>query len=90
MSIVIFWLDKLKTSCHNRTIGLNFFMSNRCLFCQNNKKIKHQKIDPYSIIELKTGYVSLGYNQYYKGYYLFISRVHDTESHKLNKVNKNI
>jgi diadenosine tetraphosphate (Ap4A) HIT family hydrolase len=62
---------------------------NRCIFCKEINDISQNIINPFFVLKLKTGYVSLGYNQYYKGYCLFISKVHASELHKLdNKFKK--
>lgn len=58
-------------------------MVKNCIFCQEIEEIKRNNKNPFFVIELKTGYVSLGYNQYYKGYCLFISKVHASELHEL-------
>ena len=65
-------------------MGDNNFMVKDCIFCQEIEDIKHNKIDPFFVTELKTGYVSLGHNQYYRGYCLFISKIHASELHKLD------
>src|SRR3989338_949401 len=67
-----------------RLMGDNNFMVKDCIFCQEIEDIKHNKIDPFFVTELKTGYVSLGHNQYYRGYCLFISKIHASELHKLD------
>lgn len=60
-------------------------MFSNCLFCQEIESIKNNKINPFFVIKLKTGYVSIGHNQYYRGYCLFISKVHASELHELDK-----
>ncbi len=59
-------------------------MSSNCLFCQEIENIKNNKINPFFVIELKTGYVSIGHNQYYRGYSLFLSKIHADELHQLD------
>lgn len=63
-------------------------MSDNCLFCQEVENIQDNKIDPFFVIELKSGYVSLGHNQYYRGYCLFISKIHASDLHELDKESK--
>lgn len=53
-----------------------------CLICKIINQIKGKK-DPYFVKELKTGYVVIGYNQFYYGYALFLSKVHARELHEL-------
>ncbi len=57
-------------------------MVKSCVFCQEIECPTLSR-DAYFVTELKTGYVSFGYNQYYNGYCLFISNVHATELHEL-------
>lgn len=54
-----------------------------CLICQRIKSIKKGK-NPYFIRELKTGYVVLGDYQFFKGYTLFLCKLHKTEVHQLS------
>lgn len=59
-------------------------MNNKdCLICQRIKLIKQGK-NPYFIKELKTGYAVLGDNQFFKGYCLFLCKLHKTELHQLD------
>ena len=51
--------------------------------CQMCETIKNMKSDPYLIIELETGIVSLGWYQRFKGYVLFICKQHGPELHHL-------
>lgn len=48
--------------------------------CESNKRIKE---DPYFIIELETGYATLGWHQRFKGYTVFICKQHASELHEL-------
>src|SRR3989344_2930294 len=57
---------------------------NECRFCKEINDISQNIIDPFFVIKLKTGYVSLGHNQYYKGYCQFISNIHASELHELD------
>lgn len=57
---------------------------NKCLICDRIEFIK-QKKNPYFVKELKTGYVVLGDFQYYRGYTLFLSKIHANELHELDK-----
>lgn len=53
-----------------------------CTMCENNKNIYN---DPYLIMELETGYVTLGWHQRFKGYTVFICKQHASELHELEK-----
>jgi|SRR3990167_2051242 len=53
-----------------------------CLICQKIKQIKQNK-NRHFVYELKTGYVVIGDNQFYKGYTLFICKKHNTELNQL-------
>lgn len=54
-----------------------------CLICERIELIKKNK-NKFFIKELKSGYVVLGDHQYYKGYTLFLSKIHTDELYKLN------
>lgn len=58
-----------------------------CLICQRIKLIKQGK-NPYFIKELKTGYAVLGDSQFFKGYCLFLCKLHKKELHELDKTFK--
>jgi len=60
-------------------------MENNCLICTRISQIKELK-NPYFVRELKTGYVVLGDFQFYKGYTLFLSKIHVDELHKLGSI----
>lgn len=49
-----------------------------CIICDRIKMIK-DGVNPYFVKELSTGYVVIGDNQHFKGYTLFLSKVHKTE-----------
>lgn len=51
-----------------------------CIMCENQKNIED---DPYFIMELKTGYVILGWFQKFWGYTLFSCKQHGPELHNL-------
>ena len=53
-----------------------------CPMCENNKNIHN---DPYFIMELETGYVTLGWHQRFRGYTVFICKQHATELHELQR-----
>lgn len=57
-------------------------MEINCLICQRILQIKKDK-NPYFVKELRTGYVVIGDFQFYKGYSLFLSKIHVDELHKL-------
>lgn len=59
-------------------------MKDKCFICERIQLIKDNK-NPYFIKELSTGYVVLGDNQFYKGLTLFLSKVHKSELHELDK-----
>ncbi len=54
-----------------------------CYDMQNVRKFKHIKDDPYSITELETGYVLLGWYQRFKRYTVFTRKQHGPEPHHL-------
>ena len=60
-------------------------MKSNCLICIRISQIKESS-NPYFVRELKTGYVVLGDFQFYKGYTLFLSKIHVEELHKLGSL----
>ena len=54
-----------------------------CFICDRIEMIK-QGANPYFVKELETGYVVLGDHQYFKGYTLFLCKVHETELYNLD------
>ena len=55
---------------------------NTCLICRRIQLIRQQ--NPYFIKELKTGYVVLGDFQFFRGYTLFLCKIHKNELHNLS------
>ena len=55
-----------------------------CSICRNIEKIKAGQ-DPYFVREMPTGYVVLSYDQYFKGYTLFMCKQHKRELFELDK-----
>ncbi|MCD8398929.1 MAG: HIT family protein [Lachnospiraceae bacterium] len=55
-----------------------------CLICDRIQMIKDGK-NPYYVKELETGYVVLGDHQHFKGYTLFLCKMHETELFYLDK-----
>lgn len=55
-----------------------------CFICERIKMIK-DCTNPYFVKELETGYVVLGDNQHFKGYTIFLCKVHKTELFELDK-----
>ena len=55
-----------------------------CLICERIEMIKND-INPYFVKELDTGYVVLGDHQHFYGYTLFLSKIHATELHYLER-----
>lgn len=53
-----------------------------CLICDRIEMIKNGT-NPYFVCELETGYVVLGDHQRFKGYTLFLCKIHATELHHL-------
>lgn len=51
-----------------------------CLICENIKDFKN---DPYFIMELETGHVTLGWYQRFKGYTIFACKKHAADLHEL-------
>ena len=58
-----------------------------CLICERIEMIM-DNTNPYFVKELETGYVVLGDHQHFYGYTLFLSKVHTTELHFLEKETK--
>ena len=55
-----------------------------CLICQRIKLIEQGK-NPFFIKKFETGYAVLGDHQYFKGYCLFLCKIHKIELHELDK-----
>ncbi len=55
-----------------------------CLICDRIDMIK-AGTNPYFVKELETGYVVIGDNQHFKGYTLFLCKMHETELFCLDK-----
>ncbi len=55
-----------------------------CLICDRISMIKNGT-NPYFVTELETGYVVIGDNQHFKGYTLFLCKIHETELFHLDK-----
>jgi len=51
--------------------------------CKKSESMINIENDPYFIMELKTGYVVLGWYQRFKGYTVFDCKVHASELHEL-------
>ena len=56
--------------------------TNLCSICQEISEIKNNN-NPYFVLELSTGYVTIGNYQFYEGYTIFICKIHTDELHKL-------
>lgn len=54
-----------------------------CIICQKIRTIKNKQ-DPYFVLELPTGYITLGYYQFFRGYTLFLCKKHVKELHELS------
>lgn len=59
-----------------------------CLICDRIDMIKNNE-NPHYVKELETGYVVMGDHQLFKGYTLFLCKVHETELFNLNDDFKN-
>jgi diadenosine tetraphosphate (Ap4A) HIT family hydrolase len=55
---------------------------NNCLICERIQRIQEGK-NPYFVCELETGYVVMGDHQYFRGYSLFLGKIHKKELHEL-------
>ncbi len=53
-----------------------------CLICDRIQLIKNGE-NPYFVKELETGYVVIGDYQFFRGYTLFLCKIHTNELHKL-------
>lgn len=60
-----------------------------CLICTSINEIK-KGTNSYFVKELKTGYVVLGWHQYFKGYTLFLYKHHKEELHELDPKEKQL
>ncbi len=58
-----------------------------CLICKRIELIRKCK-NKFFVKELTSGYIVLGDHQYYKGYTLFLSKVHTSELHNLKPKNR--
>lgn len=56
---------------------------NNCLVCERIELIKKEQ-NPYFVKELETGYVVLADHQSYRGYTLFLCKMHVHELHELD------
>lgn len=54
-----------------------------CLICDRIRLIREES-NPYFVCELKTGYVVVGDHQFFRGYTLFLCKVHKRELHELD------
>lgn len=54
-----------------------------CVICDRIKMIT-DRVNPYFVKELETGYVVIGDNQHFKGYSLFLCKQHKTELFQLD------
>ncbi|AOZ72082.1 HIT family protein [Boudabousia tangfeifanii] len=54
-----------------------------CLICERIEQIQSGN-NPYFVKELETGYVVIGDHQHFRGYTLFLSKVHKTELFELD------
>ena len=59
-------------------------MKENCIVCERINQILSGS-NPYFVKELETGYVVLGDYQYFKGYTLFLCKLHHAEVHQLKK-----
>lgn len=55
-----------------------------CLICDRIEMIKKGE-NPYFVRELETGYAVIGDHQYFKGFTLFLCKVHETELFRLDR-----
>lgn len=55
-----------------------------CLICERIQWIKEHR-NPYFVCELETGYVVMGDHQRFRGYTLFLCKVHEEELYHLEK-----
>jgi diadenosine tetraphosphate (Ap4A) HIT family hydrolase len=62
---------------------LKFKVMEECLICER-VELAREKKNKYLIKELETGFAVLGDFQYYRGYTLFLSKIHAKELHELD------
>lgn len=55
-----------------------------CLICDRIEMIKKGE-NPWFVRELETGYAVIGDHQYFKGFTLFLCKVHETELFRLDR-----
>lgn len=72
----------IQSSFNNQIILIKYLKNNMCEICKRIRQIK-QGTNKYFVMELKTGYVVLEDNQFFKGYSLFLCKKHVKELHKL-------
>jgi diadenosine tetraphosphate (Ap4A) HIT family hydrolase len=58
-----------------------------CLICDRISGI-HEETNPYVVAESLSGYVVIGDHQYYRGYSLFLSKIHAVELHELDSTSR--
>lgn len=58
-------------------------MNKDCLICDRITQIR-KRINPYFVKELETGYIVIGDYQFFKGYTLFLCKLHVSELHELD------
>lgn len=63
-------------------MGTCYIYEMHCRVCRRIDQIKRGQ-NPYFVREFESGYVALGDFQFYRGYTVFISKVHATELHHL-------
>lgn len=59
-------------------------MQSACLICKRIEMIQ-KGTNPYFVAERETGYVVIGDQQFFRGYTLFLSKIHATELHELDQ-----
>lgn len=58
-----------------------------CAVCERINRIQKRQ-NPYFVMELPSGYVVIGDFQYYRGYTVFLSKIHASELHELSKAQR--
>jgi diadenosine tetraphosphate (Ap4A) HIT family hydrolase len=59
-------------------------MKDGCFVCERIGLIQKEQ-NPYFVAELASGYAVMGDFQYYNGYTIFLSKIHASELHELDK-----
>lgn len=78
MRVLIYGTIIALVYCVTIIINIKIRSNNMCIVCQRIEMIKNDS-NPYFVKEMDTGYVVIGDNQHFRGYTLFLNKLHETE-----------